>query len=76
MDLLADVVESDLEQLLVSGALVMRTGSHFRIEGAAESWLELEAAARRCEGRCECGAVLSARGDRMICRSCGRETTR
>lgn len=63
----------EIERLLVAGAVVVREGEHFRIESGEDAWSELEAHARRLEGLCDCGAVLSARGARAHCRSCGRE---
>jgi len=65
--------EADLDRLLVSGAVVVREGDHFRIESGDESWSELEASARRLQGLCDCGALLSLKGARAHCRSCGRE---
>ncbi|HXX47216.1 MAG TPA: hypothetical protein VEN47_03245 [Myxococcota bacterium] len=65
--------EADLDRLLVSGAVVVREGDHFRIESGDESWSELEASARRLQGLCDCGALLSQKGARAHCRSCGRE---
>jgi len=52
---------------------VVRDGEHFRIESGDESWSELEARARRLQGLCDCGAMLSVNGARAHCRSCGRE---
>ena len=66
-------VDSDVDRLLVSGAVVVREGEHFRIESGDESWSELEAHARRLQGLCDCGAVLSQKGQRAHCRSCGRD---
>ena len=63
----------EIERLLVAGAVVVREGEHFRIESGDDAWAELEARAKRLEGLCDCGAVLSARGARAHCRSCGRE---
>ena len=65
--------EPELERLLVAGALVVREGEHYRIESGEDVWAELEARARRLEGLCECGALLSSRGARAHCRRCGRE---
>ncbi|HXZ86805.1 MAG TPA: hypothetical protein VEI82_15085 [Myxococcota bacterium] len=65
--------DGDVDRLLVSGAVVVREGEHFRIESGEESWNELEAQARRLQGLCDCGAVLSQKGARAHCRSCGRE---
>ncbi|MFI5317472.1 MAG: hypothetical protein ACHQ6T_17360 [Myxococcota bacterium] len=65
--------ETDLDRQLVAGAVVVRDGEHFRIESGDESWSELEAHARRLQGLCDCGAVLSLKGPRAHCRSCARE---
>jgi hypothetical protein len=65
--------ETDLDRLLVAGAVVVRDGEHFRIESGDESWSELEAHAKRLSGLCDCGAVLSVKNTRAHCRSCGRE---
>ncbi len=64
--------ESELERLLVAGAVVVRDGEHYRIESGDDAWSELEARARRLEGLCECGALLSSHGARAHCRRCGR----
>ena len=63
----------EIERLLVAGAVVVREGEHFRIESGEDAWTDLEARARRLEGLCDCGSVLSSRGARAHCRSCGRE---
>ena len=65
--------ETDIDRLLVAGAVVVRDGEHFRIESGDESWGELEARAKRLSGLCDCGAVLSVKNTRAHCRSCGRE---
>lgn len=65
--------DTDVDRMLVAGAVVVRDGEHFRIEHGDESWSELEAHARRLSGLCDCGAVLSVKGQRAHCRSCGRE---
>ena len=65
--------EPELERLLVAGAVVIREGEHYRIESGEDPWSELEARARRLEGLCECGALLSSHGTRAHCRRCGRE---
>ena len=65
--------EPELDRLLVAGAVVVREGEHYRIESGEDAWGELEARARRLEGLCDCGALLSSRGARAHCRSCGRE---
>jgi hypothetical protein len=76
-DIVRHTLESEptpeIERLLVAGAVVVREGEHFRIESGEDAWAELEARAKRLEGLCDCGAVLSARGARAHCRSCGRE---
>jgi hypothetical protein len=69
----AETTTPEIERLLVAGAVVVREGEHFRIESGDDAWAELEARAKRLEGLCDCGAVLSARGARAHCRSCGRE---
>ena len=71
--LLAD--EPEVERLLVAGAVVQRQGEHYRILSGADEWTDLEALALRHDGLCDCGAVLSARGERLVCRACGREYT-
>ncbi len=71
--ILDDSLDSELDQLLVCGALVVREGSHYRLESGLESWEQLQAAARRLEGVCDCGAPLSQRGDTAVCRTCCRE---
>jgi hypothetical protein len=65
--------EPELERLLIAGAVVVREGEHFRIESGEDAWSELEARARRLEGLCDCGSLLSSLGARAHCRSCGRE---
>lgn len=65
--------EPEYERLLVAGAVVVREGEHFRIESGEDAWTELEARARRLEGLCDCGSLLSSHGARAHCRSCGRE---
>jgi len=72
-DAIAQDGEHELERLLVAGAVVVREGEHYRIESGEELFCELEARARRLEGLCECGALLSSHGSRAHCRSCGRE---
>ena len=42
--------ESELERLLVAGAVVVRDGEHYRIESGDDAWSELEARARRLRG--------------------------
>ena len=73
LELLGDPLECELEQLLICGALVIRNGAHYRIEGGVESWEELSAIAERLEGRCDCGALLSERAGLKVCRTCCRE---
>ena len=68
-----DAPSPEIERLLVAGAVVVREGEHFRIEAGEDAWSELEARAKRLEGLCDCGSVLSSRGARAHCRSCGRE---
>ena len=69
---IAQDAEPELERLLVAGAVVVRDGEHYRIESGEDAWSELEARARRLEGVCECGSLLSSRGARAPCRRCGR----
>lgn len=70
---LAQEAEPELDRLLVAGAVVVREGEHYRIESGEDVWSELEARARRLEGLCDCGSLLSLHGARAHCRSCGRE---
>jgi hypothetical protein len=72
-DTLHHEAEHDVDRLLVAGAVVVRDGEHFRIESGDDSWSDLEAHARRLQGLCDCGAVLSLKAQRAHCRSCGRE---
>ena len=65
--------DPEIERTLVSGAVVARDGDHFRIHSGEESEADLDRASRREEGLCDCGGLLSTRGDRARCRSCGRE---
>lgn len=65
--------DPEVERALVAGAVVAREGDHYRIELGGDDWTELEAGARRLEGRCDCGALLSVSGGRARCRTCGRE---
>ena len=65
--------DPEVERLLVGDAVVAREGEHYRIESGDDSWVELEAHARRLEGLCDCGALLSTLGERSHCRTCGRE---
>jgi hypothetical protein len=68
--------EPEVEQMLVADALIIREGNHFRIAQGGESWDELADSAQRHDGLCDCGALLSARGEVLHCRACGREYTR
>jgi hypothetical protein len=70
---LAEAAEPECTRLLVSDAVVVREGNHFRIEAGAGDGAELEAIRLRLAGRCDCGAPLSRRGERMLCRTCCRE---
>ena len=70
---LEGVLDHELEQMMVCGALVSCEENHYRIESGDETWEELEAFSRLQEGRCDCGSLLSSVGDRHSCRSCGRE---
>jgi hypothetical protein len=65
--------DPEVERLLVSGALVQRDGEHFWIESGGDEWADLEAQALRHDGLCDCGALLSSRGTRLVCRTCCRE---
>ncbi len=65
--------DPETERTLVSGAVVARDGDHFRIHSGEESEADLDGIARREHGLCDCGELLSTRGDRARCRSCGRE---
>ncbi len=65
--------EAEIDRMLVAGAVVVRDGAHFRIESGDDTWTELEAHARRLQGLCDCGAVLSVNTKRAHCRACGRE---
>jgi len=67
------LVEPELDQTLVCGALVVRNGEHFRISIGAESTEELEGLSRVAEGRCVCGAALSLGHLLHHCRRCGRQ---
>ena len=72
-DALLHDAEHDVDRLLVAGAVVVRDGEHFRIESGDDSWTDLEARAKRLQGLCDCGAVLSVHNQRAHCRACGRE---
>ena len=71
--ILEEQTEGDIERVLVSGAVVHRDGDHYRIESGGDEWSDLQSAADRAAGRCDCGKVLSRRGDRWQCRTCGRQ---
>jgi len=66
-------IDPEVDRLMIGGALVQRTGSHFRIERGGESCEELEAQAMRLQGRCDCGSSLCQAGNRVRCPKCGRE---
>ena len=73
-DTLFAEADGEVDRLLVAGALVVRDeDEHYRIAQGGDSWTELQARAARLEGLCDCGALLSTRGDRCHCRTCGRE---
>ncbi len=72
-EILSSDDDSEVPGLLVGDALVERDGDHYRIATGGDSWKELEERARSLEGSCDCGAILSQRGDRLCCRACGRE---
>jgi hypothetical protein len=59
---IGELFEPETERMLVSGALVVREGNHYRIVSGAESPDELEASARRQQGRCDCGAIRPGAG--------------
>ncbi len=65
--------EPEIERYFVSGALVERMGDHYRIATGDDAWADLEALTLRSDGLCDCGAVLSGRDHRLVCRACGRE---
>src|SRR5262249_17470548 len=65
--------EAEIDRLLVAAAVAVRDGEHFRIESGDDSWTELEAHAKRLQGLCDCGAILSVNTKRAHCRACGRE---
>jgi hypothetical protein len=65
--------EPEVDLMLISGALVARQGTHYRIELDLEGDLELESLAHRADALCDCGGLLSSCGSRLLCRSCGRE---
>jgi tRNA(Ile2) C34 agmatinyltransferase TiaS len=65
--------EAEIDRILVGDAVIAREGEHYRIVTGDDSWHDLETQARRLEGLCDCGALLSTKGDRSRCRTCGRE---
>ncbi len=67
--------DPEVDRTLVAGAVVAREGdaNHYKIQTGEESPDDLARAALREEGLCDCGSVLSTRGDRARCRNCGRE---
>ena len=71
--ILDEADEVELDQIAVAGALVAREGDHYRIEAGGDEWSELESAAERAAGRCDCGEPLSRRESTWHCRRCGRE---
>ncbi len=70
---LAETAEPECTRLLISDAVVVQEGTHFAIEVGAGDSAELEAIGLRLEGRCDCGAPLSRRGEHLLCRTCSRE---
>ncbi len=70
---LLETGEPDCGRFLIADAVVVRKGNHFAIEAGADEDVELDSIALRLEGRCDCGAPLSSRGERLLCRICGRE---
>ncbi len=65
--------DPEVDRTLVAGAVVARDDEHYRIQSGEESLEDLERAALRDEGVCDCGGILSTRGDHAHCRSCGRD---
>lgn len=65
--------DPEVDRTLVAGAVVAREDDHYRIQSGDETPEDLERAALRAEGLCDCGEVLSTRGDHGHCRACGRE---
>ncbi len=70
-----DFDHPDVDRVLIAGAIAAREEGHWRIESGAETDEELELRARRLEGICDCGSVLSNREARYQCRACAREYT-
>jgi hypothetical protein len=70
---LAETAEPECTRFLISDAVVVREGNHFAIEPSGDDRTELDSVARRLEGLCDCGALLSSRDERLLCRVCGRE---
>ncbi len=70
---LTEMAEPECTRLLISNAVVAREGDHFAIEPSGDDRSELESLARRLDGLCDCGALLSSRNERLLCRVCGRE---
>ncbi len=70
---LRETDEPECGRFLIADAVVVRRGNHFAIEAGVDEGAELDSIARRLEGRCDCGAPLSSRGERLFCRVCGRE---
>lgn len=71
--ILDEAEETELDRIAVAGALIARDRDHYRIEAGGDEWSDLEAAAERAAGRCDCGEPLSRRGSSRRCRACGRE---
>jgi hypothetical protein len=69
---LSDADEPEMDRLLIGDAVVVREGTHYRIETGGDPWTALERP-EPPDGRCDCGEPLSSRGPRWHCRSCGRE---
>lgn len=74
--ILDETEETEVERAAVADAVVAMDGDHYRIESGGDEWSDLEAAADRAAGRCDCGELLSRRGSRWRCRTCGREYRR
>ncbi|MEE2703398.1 MAG: hypothetical protein VX614_05190 [Myxococcota bacterium] len=71
--ILDEAEETELDRIAVAGALVARDQDHYRIEAGGDEWSDLEDAAQRAAGLCDCGKPLSRRESNRRCRSCGRE---
>ena len=65
--------DPEVDRLLIGDAVIGKDDDHYRIESGGEAWEELASQARRQEGLCDCGGLLSTQGDRSHCRTCGRE---